>query len=134
MRIALTLCLMMAARAAPAEEKPYGVDREFTLAEYASHNARMRKSDAFDTAPRLLKAYVPLYPASSVRSGKTGRCIVEYAIAVDGRTADVTPVEGDEIMCDHATLSVRQWRYAPATQRGAPVRLRVRVPIHYWFK
>lgn len=127
----LVMVLLAAAGTAAAQDTPRDVGREFTAAEYAAHNAMLAKFD-YDTPPRLLKGYVPLYPISRVMSGRTGKCVVSYTVGTDGKVSNVVgSPEDDRKMCDHAILALKRWTFSPAMRSGKVVSARMRVPISY---
>lgn len=89
-------------------------------------------SDTYDTPPRVLEAFVPIYPASRLLSGKTGSCHVSFSIDVDGRASDASPdPDADEKMCAHALFALQYWRFEPARRSGEAVVVRFRMPFHY---
>lgn len=89
-------------------------------------------SDTYDTPPRVIEAFVPIYPASLLLSGKSGSCHVSFSIDVDGRASDASPDPGaDEKMCAHALFALRYWRFQPARRSGEVVVIRLRMPFHY---
>ena len=86
----------------------------------------------YDTPPRVLEAYVPVYPVSRLLSGKTGSCKVSFTIGADGTATDARPdPDADEKMCAHGLYALRHWRFSPATKDGQPVTTRFRMPFDY---
>ncbi len=91
-----------------------------------------KPSDGYDTPPRVLEAYVPVYPVSRLLSGKTGSCKVSFTIGADGTATDARPdPDADEKMCAHGLYALRHWRFSPATKDGQPVTTRFRMPFNY---
>lgn len=91
-----------------------------------------RPSDRYDTPPRVLDAFVPIYPASRLLSGKSGSCFVSFSIDADGRASDASAdPDADEKMCAHALFALQYWRFEPARRAGEAVVIRFRMPFHY---
>ena len=89
-------------------------------------------SEDYYTPPKVLEAYVPIYPASRLLSGKTGNCRVSFTIGTDGKASGAKPdPDADVKMCDHALYALRHWQFAPAEKDGQPVSARFRLPFNY---
>lgn len=111
------------------------VPRELTAlsaAEVARLNGQLRAGEDYDIPPQVVRAYVPVYPASRLLAGTSGQCSVAITIEVDGRAADPSPdPDADPKMCAHAVFALAHWRFEPASRSGRPVTSRIRLPFHY---
>jgi TonB family protein len=71
------------------------------------------------------------YPDGAIRRGQQGRCVVQVAVAADGRiTSSSLQASSGSHLLDEACLSaVRGQHMLPATQNGRPIDSNVSLPI-----
>ncbi|MGY3266630.1 energy transducer TonB [Lysobacter sp. HA35] len=85
-----------------------------------------------DRVPLLIEGYRPLFPAPRVVRGQAGKCLVRFSIGVDGRVADAKGDGTDKMMCDHAIIAMRYWRFEPALKNGMPtIASDLAMPVNY---
>lgn len=63
----------------------------------------------------------PAYPQEARAEGRTGTVVLKVVIRADGAVSDLQVLRGEEPFVSAAVNAVRQWRYRPATYRGAPI-------------
>lgn len=75
----------------------------------------------------------PSYPEIARRRGEQGRVMLRVSVGPDGTPleVDVQNTSGYPILDSAALNAVRQWRFIPAMQAGAPVRAVAEVPIRF---
>ena len=82
--------------------------------------------------PTLLYKVEPEYPTIARLSRIPGTVTVQAVIGRDGNVEDAEIVSSSNRLSDEAALeAVRQWRYAPATLNGRPVRVTFRVHVEF---
>jgi periplasmic protein TonB len=78
-----------------------------------------------DVRPVATREVEPDYPFD-LSSILTGKAIVVYTVRADGKVADVSVVEADDILFGEAAeAAIRKWRYHPAKLMGEPVDCRL---------
>ena len=88
---------------------------------------------AQNTALRIEQTVEPRFPGSLTLSTITsGEARVVINVDADGSLVDLL-VSGytDQAFADEAVRVLRQWHYAPATQQGVPVGVRIEVRIAF---
>jgi protein TonB len=81
--------------------------------------------------PKLLREVKADYPDDARRAGIEGEVVLEIVVRRDGSVGDVRVRRGlDRLLDQRAIAAVRQWRFAPATRRGAPVDVIVEVGVN----
>lgn len=136
------LVLLLACTAVPAHAKrPYGAGKPLPASYLADVNATFASAtEAYDTPPRLLQAWQPLFPLSRLMSGIEGQCTLAFGIDEGGATIDhaivpdATGQVGDAKMCDHAIIAMRAWRFAPARKAGVPVAYPNRIQLSFAYR
>jgi periplasmic protein TonB len=84
------------------------------------------------TAPRLLREVKAEYTDEARRRGITGDVVLEIVVLRDGSVGDVKVLQGLGLGLDQRAIqAVRQWRFSPATLRGAPVDVVVEVAVEF---
>jgi periplasmic protein TonB len=84
------------------------------------------------TAPELLREVKPDYTEDARRRGIEGDVVLEIVVRRDGSVGDVRIVKRLGAGLDErAVAAVRQWRFAPARLRGAPVDVEVEVAVEF---
>ena len=79
----------------------------------------------------LLKQSLPIYPPMARTARVQGVVLLDADIAESGVLENVTVIDGHPMLVDAAVDAVRQWRYAPATLDGVPVRSSLRVTVRF---
>ena len=75
----------------------------------------------------------PSYPEIARRRGEQGRVMLRVTVSAEGTPleVDVSATSGYPMLDSAALSAVRQWRFVPATQAGAPVSAAAEVPIRF---
>lgn len=82
--------------------------------------------------PRLLREVKADYTDDARRRGIEGEVVLEIVVRRDGSVGDVRVRRGlDRGLDQRAIAAVRQWRFAPATRRGAAVDVIVEVGVDF---
>jgi TonB family protein len=82
--------------------------------------------------PRLLREVKADYSDEARRAGITGDVVLEIVVRRDGTVGDVKILQGlAGGLNERAVQAVRQWRFAAATRRGAPVDVIVEVAVAF---
>lgn len=80
------------------------------------------RSGSCDTAPALLSARAPVYPAGALDAETEGRAAVLFDIDAQGVPQNLTVQSATAAGFGEAALeAVRNWRFRPATLGGNPV-------------
>ena len=82
--------------------------------------------------PRLLREVKADYTEEARRRSVAGEVVLEIVVRRDGSVGDVKVLKGlGSGLDDRAAQAVRQWRFAPAQRRGAPVDVIVEVSVEF---
>jgi len=82
--------------------------------------------------PKLLREVKADYTDDARRAGIEGEVVLEIVVRRDGSVGDVRVRRGlDRGLDQRAIAAVRQWRFSPATRRGAPVDVIVEVGVDF---
>jgi len=82
--------------------------------------------------PRLLREVRADYTDDARRAGVTGEVLLEIVVRSDGSVGDVKMLRGLNAGLDQRAIeAVRQWRFAPAKLKGAPVDVVVEVSVEF---
>jgi protein TonB len=85
--------------------------------------------------PRLLREVKAQYTDEARRRSVSGDVILEIVVRRDGTVGDVRLLQGLGAGLDQrAVEAVRQWRFAPATRKGAPVDVIVEVAVEFMLR
>jgi TonB family protein len=84
--------------------------------------------------PRLLKSIRPVAPANAIRSYVTGNVELNALVDAEGRVKSASVISGPEALRDAAISTVKQYKYAPATQSGRPVAAHIDVTVQFWYE
>jgi TonB family protein len=77
---------------------------------------------------------LPRYPESSVRSGHSGRTVVDVRLS-DGKITDARILEApDEEIARSVKTALSMWSFRPFTQAGVPVRFPIRSRVILYFR
>jgi TonB family protein len=86
------------------------------------------------TLPRLIQEVKPSYTPEAMRVGLHGSVLLTCTVLPDGTVSDVNvlrsldPVFG---LDREAVRAAQQWRFAPGTNAGAPVKVRVTIELPF---
>ena len=79
----------------------------------------------FDIPPRVLHSEFPDYPPSWRNAGIIGTVVVSFSVEPDGSVSNPAIQGSPPSQLAALTLnSIMQWKFAPATKGGVPVRVR----------
>jgi TonB family protein len=82
--------------------------------------------------PRILTRVEPSYPEALRRDKKSGLVLIQAIVNTDGSVGPATVVRHSDPEFDESALAaVRQWRYEPATLKGAPVRVYLTITVSF---
>lgn len=75
----------------------------------------------------------PVYPVEAVKEGVSGRVVLVFDVAADGRVAGakVERSSGDARLDAAALSAARKWKFQPEIEDGKPVPSQVRVPVDF---
>jgi len=80
---------------------------------------------AVDVRPIAIREIEPDYPPD-LEPILTGKAVVVFTVRADGKVADASVVEADDVSFGEAAIAaVRKWRFRPAELKGAPVDCRM---------
>ncbi len=82
---------------------------------------------------KLVRAAMPVYPPSAMRSFITGDVRISAEVEANGRVGKVTVISGPKALRDAAVEAMKQYEYEPATKSGKAVASQVTVTIKFWF-
>lgn len=84
--------------------------------------------------PVPVRTVSPAYPESMRRSGMSGVVQVSCVIDERGQVLDTKVERSSDASFDSpAREALKQWKFKPAKQDGAPVSVRVSIPIKFVF-
>lgn len=85
--------------------------------------------NSVDIRPVATREVEPDYP-TALESILTGKAVVVFTVRADGKVADTSVVEADDVLFGEAAVSaVRKWRFRPAQVKGTPVDCRMILPF-----
>jgi TonB family protein len=91
--------------------------------------AGVYRIEAVDVRPVATREVEPDYPPE-LGSILTGSALVVFTVRADGKVADASVVEADDVLFGEAAVAaVRKWRFHPALVKGAPVDCRMTLPF-----
>lgn len=81
------------------------------------------------TLPRALSAPLPMPPT---RAGKRGKVVLSFIVMPDGSVRDINFVKRFRPDFDAAAVNaVSKWKFAPGTQAGKPLPMRLETEIKF---
>jgi TonB family protein len=84
------------------------------------------------TPPSLLREVKPDYTEEARRRNVEGDVVMEIVVRRDGSVGEVRVLQGlGHGLDERAIAAVRQWRFSPATRKGAPVDVMVEVAMEF---
>ena len=85
--------------------------------------------NSVDVRPVATREVEPDYPFD-LESILTGKAVVVFTVRTDGKVADTSVVEADDVLFGEAAVdAIRKWRFRPAQVKGAPVDCRMTLPF-----
>ncbi len=90
----------------------------------------------YDTAPRALRTFEPIYPLAAKLSGFEGTVVININLDERGSIlrAWVASASAPELLVAAALDAVYQFQFSPGQWRGVPVRSTVAVPFRFFLK
>jgi len=89
-------------------------------------------SDPCATPPHPLSKISPSYPEKARRLRSEGTVTLGLIVTKDGSSQDVHVVKGvDDDLNQAAIAAVKQWKFEPATYKGAPVAVEWEVAVNF---
>lgn len=85
--------------------------------------------------PVPVRTVAPDYPDELRREGVSGLVMVKCTIDVQGNVVDPTIEKSSNAAFDRPALAaLKKWKFKPARQDGAPVAIKVSIPIKFVFE
>jgi TonB family protein len=85
--------------------------------------------DLVDSRPVATHEVEPDYPYS-LESILSGTAVVVFTVRADGKVADPSVLEADDVRFGEAAVAaIQDWRFRPAQVKGAPVDCRMTMPF-----
>lgn len=86
----------------------------------------------FDEPPTPMRTSAPNYPTQLKRDGITGMVSVSIMVNEQGEVEDAKVVKSSNPGFDQAAIeAVSKWKFKPAKKAGAPVSVKVVVPVKF---
>jgi TonB family protein len=85
----------------------------------------------YDVPPKLLKQKKPKYPKDAFKQKIQGVVRLEFIIETNGEVRDVRVLDSIPALDEAAIRTLRSWRFAPARQKGVPVRVVAQAPVAF---
>jgi TonB family protein len=86
------------------------------------------------TTPRLLQQVKPAYTSDAMRAKVQGTVLLQCTVLPDGSVTDIRVVRSlDPVfgLDDEAVKAARQWRFAPGTRMGEPVKVEITIELSF---
>jgi protein TonB len=97
-----------------------------------SDAARIFTLDEVEKRPEVVKVRPPQYPAALAGSGQSGLVAVSVLIDESGEIESIEVTKASAPAFGESALAcVRQWKFAPATVAGRPVKVRMSLPVRF---
>lgn len=72
------------------------------------------------------------YPKAAIEAGVHGRLILSFVVERDGYPSEIEVLKSLHPLCDSSAVqALRKTRFVPGRQNGQPVRVRMRLPVHF---
>ncbi len=85
--------------------------------------------NSVDVRPVATREVEPDCP-TELESVLTGKAVVVFTVRADGKVADASVVEADDVLYGEAAVAaVQKWRFRPAQVKGSPVDCRMTLPF-----
>lgn len=93
-------------------------------------NFSVYEAGAIDVAPQVKGAKPPVYPVELRQSGVPGEVHVALALGAQGEVIDAVAEKSTQTEFEAAAVeAAKNWKFAPGMKSGAPVNVRVLLPI-----
>jgi TonB family protein len=119
-------------------------EQETSLADEPRDNAEIAQNEAAPLQPASESVHMsadsgvalahnvpPSYPLLAQKMKVQGSVVLEALIGKDGGIQDLKIVQGPSILADAAREAVRQWRFKPYLQGGAPVETLAHITVNF---
>ena len=93
-------------------------------------------AESVDEPPLPVHRVAPKYPEKARKKGITGNVTISLLVSNTGAVKDTRIVNSQPagVFEESAINAVRQWRFQPAIYKGAPVAIRVTLPMSFGFE
>ena len=93
-------------------------------------------AESVDEPPLPVHRVAPKYPEKARKKGITGNVTISLLVSNTGAVKDTRIVNSQPVGVfeESAINAVRQWRFQPAIYKGAPVAIRVTLPMSFGFE
>ena len=98
---------------------------------FASTNAAERVHMSADTTHIVQRPVQPSYPMLARQMKVQGAVVLQALIGADGVIQDLHVLSGPTILASAAQEAVRQWRFKPYLQNGAPVETQANITVNF---
>ncbi|HXA14651.1 MAG TPA: TonB family protein [Opitutaceae bacterium] len=89
-------------------------------------------ADSLDRPPQALAQPQPIYPFDARSKELNGQVVVEFLVDKSGQVMNPRVVSSSDPIFEETTLrAIENWRFAPGTWHGVPVRFSMRVPVAF---
>lgn len=100
--------------------------------DWRDSTSRLASAGEVDQLPVPLEASPPALPESYRGKDVTGTVLVDFYIDETGRVRMPAIARADDpALADVAMAAVSEWRFAPPTRDGRPVKVRARLPFEF---
>lgn len=97
-----------------------------------SDAARIFTLEEVESRPEVVKVRPPQYPQALAGSGQSGLVAISVVIDQNGEIESIEVTKASAPAFGNSALDcVRQWKFAPATVAGRPVKVRMSLPVRF---
>jgi TonB family protein len=122
----LSACAALTGCASPGYVTEHPVDNQISPLKAGVYSV-----EAVNVRPVATREIEPDYPPE-LGSILTGKAVVTFTVRTDGKVADASVVEADDVLFGEAAVAaVSKWRFRPAVIKGAPVDCRMTLPFAF---
>lgn len=79
----------------------------------------------------LVSKVVPVYPPVARQARVQGEVVLDANIASNGTVESLKAISGHPLLIPAAIDAVKQWRYKPYMQNGAPVAVNTEIIVNF---
>jgi TonB family protein len=84
------------------------------------------------TPPRKLVDAKPVYPASAIEAGASGKVVITGLVGTDGSVKDMqSAADADPAFVTAAKQAIHLWQFSPTRLNGVPVEVQVEVTVQF---